>query len=167
MARHTSRMGLVTMIAQSLRTAVRPGSAGLAERAAAVPRMLSAIARGEYRGTTFGHVAMLAAAVAYIVSPLDFMPEALFSVFGLGDDAIVVSWLVATLINDTEAFLAWERSGGRTQRGYAGPAYQQSYPGSAYHAGQPGPRSQDRRSAGPQDMPADEWYRTVQSQVIR
>jgi len=71
------------------------------------------------------------------------------------------------LINDTEAFLAWERSDGRTQRGYAGPAYQQSYPGSAYHAGQPGPRSQDRRSAGPQDMPADEWYRTVQSQVIR
>jgi len=32
-------MGLVTMIAQSVKTTVRPGSAGLAERAAAVPRM--------------------------------------------------------------------------------------------------------------------------------
>jgi uncharacterized membrane protein YkvA (DUF1232 family) len=167
MARHTSRMGLVTMIAQSVRTAVRPGSAGLAERAAAVPRMLSAIARGEYRGTTFGHVAMLAAAVAYIVSPLDFMPEALFSVFGLGDDAIVVSWLVAALVNDTEAFLQWERNGGRAENAYAGPAYQQSYPGSAHQTGHAGPRFQDSRSAGPQDMPAEEWYRTVQSQVIR
>lgn len=167
MARHTSRMGLVTMIAQSVRTAVRPGSAGLAERAAAVPRMLSAIARGEYRGTTFGHVAMLAAAVAYIVSPLDFMPEALFSVFGLGDDAIVVSWLVAALVNDTEAFLQWERNGGRAENAYAGPAYQQSYPGSAHQTGHAGPRYQDSRSSGPQDMPAEEWYRTVQSQVIR
>lgn len=149
MARHTNRMGLVTMIAQSVRTAVRPGSAGLAERAAAVPRMLSAIARGEYRGTTFGHVAMLAAAVAYVVSPLDFMPEALFSVFGLGDDAIVVGWLVAALVNDTEAFLAWERSGGRAQPRSRGAAYQ------------------DAQTAAPQDMPADEWYRTVQSQVVR
>ena len=145
MARHTSRMGLVTMIAQSVRTAVRPGSAGLVERAAAVPRMLSAVARGEYRGTTFSHVALLAAAVAYIVSPLDFMPEALFTVFGLTDDAIVVTWLVAALVNDTEDFLIWERSGTRTQ-GYA---------------------ATDAQTAGPQDMPKDEWYRTVQSQVVR
>jgi len=138
MARHTSRLGLVTMIAQSVRTAVRPGSAGLAERAAAVPRMLSAVARGEYRGTTFTHVALLAAAVVYIVSPLDFMPEVLFGVLGLTDDAVVVTWLVAALVNDTEAFIQWERGGGRATA-----------------------------STGPQDMPADDWYRTVQSQVVR
>jgi uncharacterized membrane protein YkvA (DUF1232 family) len=138
MARHTSRLGLVTMIAQSVRTAVRPGSAGLAERAAAVPRMLSAVARGEYRGTTFSHVALLAAAVVYIVSPLDFMPEVLFGVLGLTDDAVVVTWLVAALVNDTEAFIQWERGGARATT-----------------------------SAGPQDMPADDWYRTVQSQVVR
>jgi len=34
------------MIAQSVRTAVRPGSAGLVERVQALPRMLSAIGRG-------------------------------------------------------------------------------------------------------------------------
>ncbi len=147
MARHTSRMGLVTMIARSVRTAVRPGSAGLAERAAAVPRMLSAVARGDYRGTTFSHVAMLAAAVVYIVSPLDFMPEALFGLLGLTDDAVVVTWLVAALVNDTEAFMQWERSGGRATAAS-------------------GPGRQDRAS-GPQDMPADDWYRTVQSQVVR
>jgi uncharacterized membrane protein YkvA (DUF1232 family) len=145
MARHTSRMGLVTMIAQSVRTAVRPGSAGLVERVAAVPRMLSAVTRGEYRGTTFSHMALLAAAVLYVVSPLDFMPEALFSVFGLTDDAIVVTWLIAALVNDTEEFLTWERSGARTQ-GYA---------------------TADAQTAAPQDMPQDEWYRTVQSQVVR
>jgi uncharacterized membrane protein YkvA (DUF1232 family) len=137
-------MGLVTMIAQSVRTAVRPGSAGVMERAAAVPRMLSAITRGQYRGTTFGHIALLGAAVVYIVSPLDFMPEGLFGVFGLTDDAVVVTWLVAALVNDTESFLAWERSGARTS-GFSDAA----------------------PTGGPQDMPSDEWYRTVQSQVVR
>lgn len=143
MARHTSRIGLAAMIAQSVRTAARPGSAGLLERAAAVPRMLSARARGDYRGTTLGHVLMLGAAVAYLVSPLDFVPEALFGVFGLTDDAIVVTWLVAALVNDTEAFLEWERGAGRA------------------------PSAQEARAAAPQDAPADEWYRTVQSQVVR
>jgi len=82
--------------------------------------------------------------VVYIVSPLDFMPEALFSVFGLTDAAIVVTWLVAALVNDTENFLTWERSGAR-RSGFADAA----------------------PAGGPQDMPADEWYRTVQSQVVR
>jgi uncharacterized membrane protein YkvA (DUF1232 family) len=73
------------------------------------------------------------------------MPEALFTVFGLTDDAIVVTWLIAALVNDTEEFITWERSGARTE-GYA---------------------TADARTAGPQDMPQDEWYRTVQSQVVR
>ena len=147
MARHTSRMGMVTMIARSVRTAVRPGSAGLVERVQALPRMLSAIARGQYRGTTFGHVAMLGAAVVYVVSPLDFMPEALFGVLGLTDDAVVVTWLVAALVNDTEDFIQWERKGGRAEEFAGG--------------------RQDAHAAGPQDAPTDEWYRTVQSQVVR
>ena len=109
--------------------------------------MLSAIARGQYRGTTFGHVVMLGAAVFYIVSPLDFMPEALFGVLGLTDDAVVVTWLVAALVNDTEDFIQWERKGGRAE-GFAG-------------------GRQDAPAAGPQDAPTDEWYRTVQSQVVR
>jgi uncharacterized membrane protein YkvA (DUF1232 family) len=138
---------MVTMIARSVRTAVRPGSAGLVERVEALPRMLSAIARGEYRGTTFGHVAMLAAAVVYVVSPLDFMPEALFGVLGLTDDAVVVTWLVAALVNDTEDFIQWERQGGRAEEFAGG--------------------RQDAHAAGPQDAPTDEWYRTVQSQVVR
>jgi uncharacterized membrane protein YkvA (DUF1232 family) len=147
MARHTTRLGLLTMVAGSLRTAMRPGSAGLAERAAAVPRMLRAVVRGEYRGTTFAHVALLAAAVAYVVSPVDLVPEALFGLFGIGDDAVVVTWLAAALVADTEAFLAWERGAARDDgtRGYG---------------------SASGRTSGPQDMPADEYHRTVRSQVV-
>lgn len=160
MARNTSRMGLASMIATSVRTSLRPGSAGLIERVAAVPRMLSALMRGEYRGTTFGHIAMIGAAVFYIVSPLDIVPEALFGIFGLTDDAVVVTWLVAALINDTEAFLDWEHSAGRA-RTSAGPSQGWSGPQDWY--------------ARPQDMSAEQWagqqspiqQRTIPGHIIR
>ncbi len=158
MARQTSRIGLLAMVAGSVRTAMRPGSAGLAERAAAVPRMLQAIGRGEYRGTTFGHIALMAAAVAYVVSPLDFVPEALFGIFGIADDAIVVGWLAAALVTDTEAFLVWERATGRSTGAGASGFGQAGYAG-AQDAG-------SARRRGPQDMPADEYQRTVRSQVV-
>ncbi|MEP6632300.1 MAG: YkvA family protein [Lapillicoccus sp.] len=148
MARHTTRLGLLTMVAGSVRTAMRPGSAGLAERAAAVPRMLRAVGRGEYRGTTFGHVALLAAAVAYVVSPLDLVPEAVFGIFGIADDAVVVTWLAAALVADTEAYLVWERATGRA--------------GATSDA-----RGSARGDRGPQDVPADEYRHTVRSQVVR
>ena len=58
-----------------------------------------------------------------------------------------MTWLVAALVNDTEEFIQWERSGGRAE------GYRRRSPG--------------RPAAGPQDAPTDEWYRTVQSQVVR
>ena len=55
--------------------------------------------------------------------------------------------LQPALVNDTEDFIQWERKGGRAE-GFAG-------------------GRQDAPAAGPQDAPTDEWYRTVQSQVVR
>jgi uncharacterized membrane protein YkvA (DUF1232 family) len=52
--------------------------------------------------------------VAYVVSPVDLMPEAVLGVFGLGDDAVVVTWVAITVVNLTEDFLAWE--GARPRR---------------------------------------------------
>jgi uncharacterized membrane protein YkvA (DUF1232 family) len=100
----------------ALRTATRPGSAGLGERLRAVPRLVRATVRGEYHGTTTGRLFMIAAAVAYILSPVDVVPEALFSLLGLADDAVLASWVAASLVNETEAFLAWERSPGAERR---------------------------------------------------
>ena len=53
---------------------------------------------------------MVLGAVAYVVSPIDLIPELALSVFGLADDAVVVSWIAATVVNETESFLAWERT---------------------------------------------------------
>jgi len=110
------RLGAIRSLATALRTAVRPGSPGPGERLAALPRLFRATFRGDYAGTTRGRLLLILGAVAYIVSPVDFVPEAFLSVFGLADDALVLSWLAASVVNETEAFLVWERSTPRTAR---------------------------------------------------
>ena len=105
-----SRLGALRTLATAVRTAVRPGSPAMGERLTAVPRLFRATFRGEYAGTTRGRLLLLLGAVAYVVSPVDFVPEAFLSVFGLADDAFVFSWIAASVINETEAFLPWERT---------------------------------------------------------
>lgn len=108
-----SRFGAFRTIFTAARTTMRPGSPGMGERGAAVPRLVRATLRGDYTGTTRGRLLMVLGAIAYVVSPFDVVPEAFLTVFGLADDAMVVSWIAATFVNETESFLKWERSGSR------------------------------------------------------
>jgi uncharacterized membrane protein YkvA (DUF1232 family) len=97
----------------------KPGTPGLGRRVAAVPRMVGATMRGEYDGK--GRLAMMGAAAALIVSPIDFVPEAFLLVFGLLDDAAMAVWFAGALLDETERFLAWEREQARTIPGHAVP----------------------------------------------
>ena len=105
-----NRFGALRTIATAVRTATRPGSPGMGERLMSVPRLFRATFQGEYAGTSRGRLLMVLGAVAYVVSPIDLIPELALSVFGLADDAVVVSWIAATVVNETESFLAWERT---------------------------------------------------------
>ena len=122
-----SRWGVFRTLATALRSAVRPGGPGLGERLSALPRLLRATLRGEYRGTTTGKMFLVAAAAAYVLSPVDLVPEAFLTLFGLADDAMVVTWIAATVVNETDAFLAWERAAqgagrqGSGQQGFRDP----------------------------------------------
>jgi len=104
-----SRLLLARSFAAALRSATRPGAPSMGERFSALPRLLRAVRSGQYGGMTTGRLAMMAAAAAYIVSPVDLMPEGFLAVFGLADDAMVLSWLAATVLTETESFLAWEK----------------------------------------------------------
>jgi uncharacterized membrane protein YkvA (DUF1232 family) len=68
--------------------------------------MIKASASGEYDGGM--RVALMTAATVYVVSPLDFVPEAFLTIFGLADDAIMVAWLAGAVLSETDRFLAWE-----------------------------------------------------------
>ncbi|MBK9476187.1 MAG: DUF1232 domain-containing protein [Tetrasphaera sp.] len=106
----TRKTMTVRSLAAALRLATRPGGPSLAARAAALPRLLRATVAGQYPGTTLVRLLTLAAAIAYVVSPVDVLPEALLGPLGLADDAFVVTWLVRGLVEETEAFLEWERA---------------------------------------------------------
>jgi len=106
MARTLKRTAAFTALARQLMRGSR-GGPSLGKRLAALPRMMRASARGEYDGGW--RVAMMAAATAYVVSPIDVIPEAFLLVVGLADDAVMITWLAGTVLAETERFLEWER----------------------------------------------------------
>jgi len=106
MAKTLKRTAAFTALARALMSGAR-GGPSIGKRLAALPRMLKATAKGEYDGGM--RVAMMAAATAYVVSPFDFIPEALFLVFGLADDAVMITWLAGTVLSETQRFIEWEK----------------------------------------------------------
>ena len=118
----TSRLKMAATAASVLRASTRPGAPSITTRLQAVPRLVRATLSCTYAGTTRGRLGLLAAAVAYIVSPVDLVPEIVLPVLGAADDAVVISWAVKTLLEETDRFLAWEMGQGlhqppRTVRG--------------------------------------------------
>jgi uncharacterized membrane protein YkvA (DUF1232 family) len=111
------KWGVLRSLAMAFRTAVRPGTPGVGARLTSLPRLAKATITGEYVGTTRGRLLMVLAAVLYVVSPVDLVPEMFLPFLGLADDALVVTWVAASLVNETESFLAWERDRDRTIRG--------------------------------------------------
>jgi uncharacterized membrane protein YkvA (DUF1232 family) len=106
MAKTLKRAAAFTALGKALMAGAR-GGPSVGTRLAALPRMLKATAKGEYDGGM--RVAMMAAATAYVVSPIDVVPEMFLWVFGLIDDAVMVTWLAGTVLSETERFLEWER----------------------------------------------------------
>lgn len=153
-----ARLASVGAVVRAVRLAVRPGGPSLGERAGAVPRLVRATVRGEYHGTSAGRLALMLAAAGYVVSPVDLMPEGLLGVFGLADDAMVLSWLATRLVEETEQFLEWERAqagmppaGGAGSAG--GPAGGAGSAGSA--PGSTAPPWGQRSGPGSQTVPGD------------
>lgn len=103
------RIAAFTALWRSLTQARRPGAPGLGERLGALPRMIGYSFSGRYAGLGKGRLAMLAVAVAYLVSPVDLVPEAVLLLLGLTDDALVAMWLGGAILVETDRFLGWEQ----------------------------------------------------------
>ena len=107
-----ARLASVGAVVRAVRLAVRPGGPSLGERAGALPRLVRATAKGDYRGTSPRRLLLMMAAAGYIVSPVDLLPEGVLGIIGLADDAMVLSWLATRIVEETEKFLEWERAQG-------------------------------------------------------
>ncbi|MER7166508.1 YkvA family protein [Micromonospora sp. NPDC000207] len=116
MGRTLKRTAAFTALGRALAAGTR-GGPPLGTRIAAVPRMIRASVKGDYDGGL--RLAMMTAAVAYVASPVDLVPELMLTVFGLVDDAVVITWLAGTVLAETERFLEWEAAGGSVIPGHA------------------------------------------------
>jgi len=72
-------------------------------------RLLKAWKRGSYRGLSMRTIVSLAAALLYIASPIDLLPDFIPGI-GLIDDAAVLALLLHSLAQDLAAFRIWEQN---------------------------------------------------------
>lgn len=103
-----SRLKLAATALTVARAMTRPGAPTLLTRVQCVPRLTRATLNGSYTGTTRARLGLLAAAAAYVASPVDLVPEAVLPVIGLTDDVLVLRWAVGALVEETDRFLFWE-----------------------------------------------------------
>ena len=114
MTARTSRRGAWRALAAAFVRSRRAGDPGVLEQLSALPRLVVATLRGRYQGTTTQRLGLMALAAAYVVSPVDLVPEAFLLLAGFADDALVLAWLAGAVLEETNAFLRWESTGGRT-----------------------------------------------------
>ena len=98
--------------------AVSDGPVRFAQRITALPRLVRDVMLGRFTGLSRKRLLLMGLAVVYIVSPVDLLPEALLTLPGLADDAVVAGWLITGLLGATTAYLAWDDTP-ETVPGYA------------------------------------------------
>lgn len=72
-------------------------------------RLLKAWKSGSYSGLSVRTIVSLAAALLYIVIPMDLLPDFIPGI-GLIDDAAVLALLLHSIAQDLAAFRVWEQS---------------------------------------------------------
>jgi uncharacterized membrane protein YkvA (DUF1232 family) len=106
----TRRVAAFSALWRAISKARRPGGPDLGELVRALPRLVHGAFTGRYPLLTRGRIGLIALALAYLIWPVDLVPEALFALFGLTDDAVVALWLGGAFLAETDRFLAWERT---------------------------------------------------------
>jgi uncharacterized membrane protein YkvA (DUF1232 family) len=71
--------------------------------------MLRGAVSGRYPALSRGRLGLIALGLAYLVSPVDLLPEVVLPLLGFADDGVVALWLGGAFLAETERFLAWER----------------------------------------------------------
>lgn len=87
-----------------------PGSGGPIARLRVLPHLISGLRRDTYPGAPRWQPLLWAAALVYLISPIDIIPE-LLPVIGVTDDAGVLLWLATSVFGETGRYVTWQRRG--------------------------------------------------------
>ena len=82
---------------------------GLTGRALALTRMVRCWVNREYREVPWQTLVLVTAGLAYLVMPLDAIPD-FIPVTGFIDDVAIISAIISSVARDLDDFLEWERT---------------------------------------------------------
>ena len=71
-------------------------------------RLVKASVNGGYTGFSAQKLVTIVAAILYLISPLDVIPD-FIPVVGYADDAAVIAWVLTSLAEDLKNFKSWEQ----------------------------------------------------------
>lgn len=97
---------------RQLRLANR-GGPSIWRRLRSLPRMIGATMRRRQRYDGLRRILLMVVAMAYLVWPLELIPELLVGPIGLIDDGVVLAWLAGAVLSETGRFLEWEQQRAR------------------------------------------------------
>lgn len=86
------------------------GGPGLAARLASLPALVRDTVAGRYDGVGRPTLLLWVLGLAYLVSPIDLLPEALLTLPGLADDALVAGALITSVLGATTAYAEWREA---------------------------------------------------------
>lgn len=100
--------------AEKILSANKAQFSGVLDDLTALIRMIKAYASGRYRDVPWTTLVAATAAVIYVVTPVDLIPDVVPGV-GFLDDAAVVAFVLGAITVDLDAFKEWERQGSPAQ----------------------------------------------------
>ncbi len=71
-------------------------------------RLLKASVSGAYTGFSVHKLVTIVAAILYLISPLDVIPD-FIPVVGYADDAAVIAWVLNSIAEELKDFKSWEQ----------------------------------------------------------
>jgi uncharacterized membrane protein YkvA (DUF1232 family) len=71
-------------------------------------RLLKASVSGAYTGLSVHKLVTIVAAILYLISPLDVIPD-FIPVVGYADDAAVIAWVLNSIAEELKEFKNWEQ----------------------------------------------------------
>lgn len=77
--------------------------------------LLRAYASGEYRQVPLQKMLLIVAAILYLVTPIDVIPDFIVGV-GYMDDAAVLAWVLKAVSAEVDAFRGWAAARGEAAR---------------------------------------------------
>lgn len=102
----SDKTGMLRLLSRLSGYFKKDGLASVKEQLMLLGRYLSAIVHGRYKGYSASSLTLAVAAVLYVVSPLDIIPD--FIPAGFVDDVAIIGWAIARLSDELESFRQWE-----------------------------------------------------------